>query len=259
MRFLLLIAVWMFFGWSIAATADPMKPVFSLEKVENGQIVTQEGAVIAFYGVRLAEKAKDPALFQDLQRFLLKVLGGTPFTLRRAAFVKKGVAQNRYGDLHGQILLDNGRWLQEELVIRGFGVWSGAANYPTILRERLIAAEKAAALEMVGLWRDFTVIDANRPPRVYWDGQFTVATGIVVDVYRGPSATYLNFGEDWRQDFTVAIPSIARKKFQREGWKLAELKNRSITVRGPVRYYNGPYMELDFPEQLELSEAAGEG
>mgnify|MGYP003665796184 FL=1 len=150
-------------------------------------------------------------------------------------------------------------WLEEALIAEGYGWWSGAPGYPLASRQRLIKAEKKAAERKVGLWRQFAVLDANHPPKQYWNGQFIIAKGVVLDVYKGGSTTYLNFGEDWRTDFTAAISSSAWKKIERGDWKLADLKSKSITVRGLVRFYNGPYMELEFPEQLEIEEAAGEG
>jgi hypothetical protein len=188
-----------------------------------------------------------------------ELLNPPSFILDRSAYNKGSVARNRYGDLHGKIMLLDGRWLQEELIAKGYAFWSGEPGYPPDLRRRLVEAERAASIEKLGIWRHFRIVNANQSEQRYWNGQFIIAKGVVREVYRGASATYINFGDDWRSDFTAAIPSRSRKKFVQGDWTIASLKNRSITVRGFVRFYNGPYLELDFPEQLEIDNMYGGG
>lgn len=259
MRFSAFATVVVCIGTMSMAFAGSGLQTLVVDRIEVDRIVTVNNAHVAFYGVRLVEEAQDPELYRDARSYLQRSFNPPSFKLDVQEFREAGVARNRYGDIHGKILLTDGTWLQEQLVARGFGVWSGAPGYPPALRQRLVQAEKAAEIENLGIWRHFKIVNANRPARQYWNGQFIIAKGIVREVYRGGSATYLNFGEDWRNDFTVAISSRSRKKFGQGDWKIEDLKNRSVIVRGLVRFYNGPYLELDFPEQLEVSDTAGEG
>jgi len=66
--------------------------------------------------------------------------------------------------------------------------------------------------------------------------------------------TYINFGDDWKRDFTVAISSKYKVNFKGLDWKFLSLENKWIRIRGQLRTYNGPYMELYFPEQIEFLE-----
>ncbi len=259
MRFLVFLIGMTCFGAVSIACADSDLQIHVAEKIERNLIVTADDMSVALYGVRLMDEEWNPQLYRSVQEYLRASLEPTSFKLDLTAFQQSGAGQNRYGDLQGKILLADGRWLQEQLIFQGYGLWSGAPSYPPALKERLIQAEKSAALEKLGLWRHFEIINANEPAEQFWHGQFIVAKGVVQEVYRRASVTYLNFGEDWRDDFTAAIPSRSRKKFEQDGWKLEDLKNRTVTVRGLVRFYNGPYLELDFPEQLEISEAEDKG
>lgn len=259
MRFPDFLTVMICIGALSAPYADAEEQAHVMDRVETNLIFTENNDRISLYGVHLVEEAQDLELYRKVQRYLLRSFEPPTFKLDLTAFQKSGVDQNRYGDLHGQIILSDGQWLQEQLIARGYGLWSGAPDYPPALRDRLVRAEKGAAIEKIGMWRDFKIINANQPARQYWNGQFIIAKGVVRDVYRGVSATYLNFGDDWRDDFTIAIPSRSRKKFERGDWMLTDLRNRSVTVRGRVRFYNGPYLELDFPEQLEIGGVANEG
>ncbi|MEX1035271.1 MAG: thermonuclease family protein [Sneathiella sp.] len=247
------------FGICVLAQAEAPVPGYIMQKLESGRIVTTENASISIYGVRLVDENEDAAIYRKAREFILDSLQGQPFHLETNEFGKTGSLQNRYGDLQGRIMTADGQWLQEILIAEGYGWWSAPPNFPPVFRQRLVMAEKQAAEQRLGLWQEFSVIDANRPPERYWNGQFIIAKGLVRDVYRSSNATYLNFGEDWQNDFTAAIPSSSRKKFERGDWKLADLKSKSVTVRGFVRFYNGPYLELEFPEQLEIEEIVGEG
>ena len=258
MRFSAFVMAMIYAGSMSVASAGTGKQSYVVARVEADLIITKSNDRIALYGVRLVQEAQNAALYRKAQQYMQEALGTSSFTLDSQAFRDLGMTENRYDDLLGRILLSDGGWLQEQLIARGYGIWSGAPGYPSELRERLVRAERGAALEKLGIWRKLQIINANQPGRQYWDGQFIVARGVVRDVFRGASATYLNFGEDWRKDFTVAIPARSRKKFRLGDWTIADLKNRSITVRGLVRFYNGPYLELDFPEQLEINNVIDE-
>src|SRR3546814_18690321 len=58
-----------------------------------------------------------------------------------------------------------------------------------------------------------------------WLGGFELVEGRVVAVGRGGGSTYLNFGEDWRQDFTVAVARQAQKLFEEQDRKSTRLNS----------------------------------
>jgi hypothetical protein len=63
---------------------------------------------------------------------------------------------------------------------------------------------------------------------------------------------FLNFGEDWREDFTVMIAPKRTDSFEDAGMDLLGLKGRWIRVRGWIESYNGPMIEATHPEQIEV-------
>lgn len=74
-------------------------------------------------------------------------------------------------------------------------------------------------------------------------GEFVMVKGRVLGVFETRNDRYLNFGEDYKTDFTVRIPKKLWKQF-------GELKEKAITVRGVLREYNGPLIVVDVKEQL---------
>lgn len=74
-------------------------------------------------------------------------------------------------------------------------------------------------------------------------GKLTVVKGRVLSTFQTREDLYLNFGADYKTDFTVRIPKRAWKQF-------GDMKGKEITVRGVVREYNGPMIVADFKEQI---------
>ncbi len=83
-------------------------------------------------------------------------------------------------------------------------------------------------------------------------GSFQLIEGPVVsaDVVRGRA--YLNFGKDWRTDFTVSVEPKRVRLFRSEGLHPESYQGRRIRVRGWLRRRNGPMIEATYPEQIEI-------
>ena len=84
--------------------------------------------------------------------------------------------------------------------------------------------------------------------------QHHVVEGIVQSVASVRNNVYLNFGADWKKDFTIMIPSAIRKALSKDNIDLRNLQNQPIRVRGWLRSYNGPFLELHHKSHLEILE-----
>lgn len=248
-------------GLALALLLGPAAPVahasepLEVVRIDGERLYDGAGRAYLLAGVRLVTAEEDARSAAAGEAYLNAALRDASLIFDGTDFAEAGQGENRYGERLGLILRSDGMSLQEELILRGLGVWSAMAGFPAAWRIRLLAAERLARLEKAGLWQTQRLLDANNPPKTYWRGQFVIARGVVRDVARTPARTYLNFGDDWKTDFTVAISAKARRKFEAGEWKLSELRDKSIMIRGPVRFYNGPYMEVDFTEQMEIEGA----
>ena len=63
---------------------------------------------------------------------------------------------------------------------------------------------------------------------------------------------YLNFAEDWRNDFTVTIERKSLASFEEAGLDLEALTGKRIRVRGFIEWWNGPMIAATHPEQIEV-------
>ena len=121
----------------------------------------------------------------------------------------------------------------------------------------MLALERVARVERRGGW-------ANRGAEPGWrvraaadlsltEHGFRIVRGRVLQVEARRHYIYLNFGADWRTDFTIRVrKSDLAPAFQDAGLDVLALAGRRVEVRGLVLPAGGPLVELSHPEQIEV-------
>jgi endonuclease YncB( thermonuclease family) len=115
----------------------------------------------------------------------------------------------------------------------------------------LLALEDTARRTRRGLWASpyFAVREADAVTFAS-HGSFQLVEGVVVDAAATRGGwIYLNFGPDYRTDFTAGAPPEYSDAFD-EAAMLA-LPAARIRVRGEIEAYNGPFIRLVVPAQVE--------
>ncbi len=160
-------------------------------------------------------------------------------------------------DRHGRVLAHlfdgAGVWIQGALIDLGMArVYSFADNRALV--PALLAREAAARRSARGIWalRAYAVRDAAAIPERL--SGFELVEGRVVEVATVRKRTYLNFGADWRSDFTVTIAPKTRRLFEAAGIDPQIYQGKWVRVRGWLKSYNGPLIEATHPEQIEVIE-----
>lgn len=151
---------------------------------------------------------------------------------------------------------DNDIWVQGLILKLGLArVRTEKTN--TEMVHQMYDIEKAARDEKIGLWDDekFKILTPEEA-KLKSDG-YAIIEGQIYKVAMKKNKMYLNFGQNWRSDFTVAIDSKNRKDFQKDGINPLDWNGKKIRVRGWMTYYNGPYMEIDHPERIEILSTPG--
>ena len=185
-----------------------------------------------------------------------------------------GARMDRHKRVLAQVFIarENGGfdWLQEEILGRGLArVYTFSDN--RACSEELLEAERAARGKALGIWaNDFYDIRdaADVPVLLERIGRFELVEGRVTSAALVRGRLYLNFGEDYREDFTVTVQERDVKLFGTEepwasfltGAEAADaraLAGRRVRVRGWLDRYNGPEMEATHPEQIEFVGGAG--
>jgi endonuclease YncB( thermonuclease family) len=165
------------------------------------------------------------------------------------------------GDRHGRVLAHlhvetaDGPWLQGEMLRRGLArVYTFSDNRARA--GELYALEREARDARRAIWRHpfYRVRDALDDVKdlAQSEGTFQLVEGRVADVGEAQGRSYLNFGANWRDDFTVTVPSRARAAFRAGGADLRSLAGTRVRVRGWLKWINGPSIDIDHPEPLEV-------
>ena len=81
---------------------------------------------------------------------------------------------------------------------------------------------------------------------------FELIEGNVLDVGIVAGRAYLNFGENWRSDFTITLDKAALRRFSQEGIRPDRYKGHRVRVRGWLQSRDGPMIEATHPDQIEV-------
>lgn len=162
-------------------------------------------------------------------------------------------ARDRNGRILAHLVRDDGVWIQQTMLREG---WARVYTFPDnrLFAADLYAAETIARTARRGLWAhsDYALRTPD-PAALKSDiGSFQIVEGKVTDAARVRGRAYLNFGDDYRTDFTASIPPEVMRLFTAAKLDPLSLKGRSVRVRGYLRDFNGPSMDLTHPEQIEV-------
>jgi len=110
-------------------------------------------------------------------------------------------------------------------------------------------------LNALGIWSHaaYQVRSANKPRALLrFRSTFQIIEGRVAKVARVKHRHFINFGSNWRTDFTIGFNSRMRKRLIAAGVELNNLKGRRIRIRGWIERRGGPFIFIHSPEQLEI-------
>lgn len=122
----------------------------------------------------------------------------------------------------------------------------------------LIAAEDRARGNDIGFWGTGLFRRVAAEPYDGGADRFEIALGVPIAVTRIGRRDHLEFGADWRTDFTVGLGRRVVRGLIKQGVPKETLVGRPVTARGWVRTWNGPFMEVDELPRLTLH-AGSEG
>lgn len=159
---------------------------------------------------------------------------------------------NRMGHTLLHIVLDDSdSWVQGVLVRLGLARVRTDPSNAHLARD-LYKLEEMARAEKLGLWafEDYKVLNVDEAGEHF--NSFQIVEGTVKGVARQQNNIFINFGNNWRDDFTVSVAPSDLRKFTESKMHPQDYLNKTIRVRGWLREYNGPYMEIDHPERVEI-------
>lgn len=117
--------------------------------------------------------------------------------------------------------------------------------------ERLLTVERIARQGKKGLWAldAYQVFNADNATDAI--GGYHLIEGTAVSAHKARSRFYLNFGDDYRTDFTASATSTLYRRWVKAGFDLASLQGARVRIRGFVVDINGPSIDLTHKSQIE--------
>lgn len=168
-----------------------------------------------------------------------------------------GRRTDRYGRLLAHVFVgeESSRiWVQGQMLQRGLARAYALDGHTECLAE-LIENEARARESATGLWAEtiYAVRSADDVAALLrLTGTFQVVEGTVVAVSNVRGATYVNFGEDWRQDFTAMMRAPGKRAGREPDPALAALQGRKARVRGWIERRGGPMIEIHHAAAIEV-------
>jgi endonuclease YncB( thermonuclease family) len=141
----------------------------------------------------------------------------------------------------------------QSLVEAGLALVDPAAA-EAFCQPELLAFEETARERSLGVWTDdrYKPIDVasteSLRDRV---GSFVLVEGRIRSVGERAQQTYLNFGGNWAEDFTIVIPHKTWKLMAGRGLGAEALKGRRIRARGILQSWQGTALTVVIPEMIE--------
>lgn len=200
---------------------------------ENAHILLQEtlpeGTEVMIYQTRMAKKGRLNRMKHELAHILTKSVTDIK-TDKKSEPV----------------------WIQGLLLAHGIARVQIAPEAPEML-DQMLATEIKAREAKRGIWADesdYRVLNHEETEKFI--GEFVVVEGVVEKAASVRNNVYLNFGKNWKTDFTIMVPPKMRKKLAHQGTPPLSLSRQKVRIRGWLREYNGPLIELETPEHLEI-------
>lgn len=242
------------------AMADTVPAIFDVGPralvvaITDGDTVTlDDGSEVRLVGIMAPKLSlgrahvEDQPLAEEARTALEALVLDRPVTLAWG-----GARMDRHGRHLAHLFLDDGTWVQGRMLEAGLARVYSFADNRTALAD-MLALEEAARDAGLGLWAHpfFAVRDAARPGDVPIDA-FVLVEGVVLDTAEINRRVFLNFGEDWKTDVTATISPSDRAIFRAAHMDPLALEGQRVRLRGWTGWRNGPNIDIDHPEQIEV-------
>ena len=159
---------------------------------------------------------------------------------------------NRMNQMLVQAELKQDRiWIEGELLSAGLARVKTTPTNPEMLDE-MLALETKAREAKKGIWAEPALQVLTPETAETANNSFAIVEGTPIAASVTRNFIFLNFTADQKKDFTVSIPTSLRMAFSKKGIDPLQFAHTKIRVRGWVQSYNGPYIEIDHPEQIEI-------
>ncbi len=230
------------------AAADREQPALAeIEKVsERGALVLADGSELCLAGIWA------PAATREVDRAARWRVAWRAIIAENELFRVIGQPDiyDRYGCAIATIENRDGASLQQLLLAAGWALVDPlSASKETGVVDAMLALEEGARSARRGIWSNRVVLPKPADDLSAWVGTRQLVEGRVQRVSETDRYVYLNFGNDWRTDFTTRLD---QKMIKATGFDAAALDGKKLRVRGVLVQSRGPLIDIAHPKQIEF-------
>lgn len=235
------------------ANSAPPTEVVVAHVIDGDTFITEDGHHVRLIGINTPERANKE-----------RAIPAEPFSAEAKAFLKQLIEgkslklsyetlhTDRYKRLLAHAYLPNGSWVNGQIIQAGMGhLYSFPDNREKIAA--LATLENKARQNKTGLWqhKKWEILDADHPLPDESIGHFRVIEGRVLHTAKARGTVYLNFGPDWRTDFSVEIRPEDIPRFKADNINpQTAYKGQKVRIRGIIKPVNGWLVTATHPEQI---------
>jgi len=243
-RFRLSIALLLFLffsGWAHALAQGGMRLDVLVQKVVDGDTVILEGGDrIRFLGIDAPEKGEE---FAERARSRVLELVREPVDL---VLCEEKDDYNRFL----AVLLKGRLNVNLTLLAEGLALPMLIPPCGKMVAGEVLEASAPALVSRKGIYSGAAFDPLDHESAGERVGSRTVVRGRILRLHKGPTAWHLNFGEDFRTDFTAVLFSEGRRRYRDLGLDPEDLVGQEVLVLGKIKEYNGPEIIIKGPEQI---------
>ncbi len=226
--------------------------------IDGATLTLSDGRTISLAGIEAPPSAGGaPSPIAVAAAAALRAAGAVPgATIKVAAISEK---PDRYGRIRANVFATDGAAIAGRLVTAGFARVHRLTGDPACVLA-LLDAERGARIAARGMWADpaYRIRSADDPSLQDESGLYGLVAGRVLSIGRGDVITFVNFGREYSQDFTVMIAPAEAKALRAAGFDIDSLPGKRVLVRGMIEASGGPAIRLGDPTDIEVLGDGGE-
>ncbi|MGB1077502.1 MAG: thermonuclease family protein [Bdellovibrionales bacterium] len=142
-------------------------------------------------------------------------------------------------------------WIQASLLANGLARVRTTEFNPQ-QASKMLEHEENARTKKLGIWGQDSYKVLTSQNAQEFIGGFRIVEGQIKKVASTKNNIYLNFGDNWKTDFTIGISPKVRRDLSKNNISVMDWAGKKIRIHGWIRSYNGPYIELTHAEQIEF-------
>jgi len=236
----------------LRGSLEPGHSARVVEVVDGDTVILDDGRQVRLVGIQAPKLPLGRPGFErwpladEAKHALESMVLGETVTLAYG-----GQRVDLYNRLLAHLFTKDGGWVQAQLLKSGLArVYSFPDNRALVAE--MLRFERTSRRKKTGIWTlPYYVVLDPEASALHLE-RFALVEGRVQDTARVRGRVFLNFGADWRTDFTISIAPKYWKNFLNVGINPGDYKGRRVRVRGWLKSRNGPMVEVTHPEQIEV-------